>query len=169
MPAGGRSCGRSPGMIGRAALAIAVCAATVAARPARAAEPSILGHWEIVDAQPAPWSPPEARDALANEGKGLLHLAVTFEAHAVKSKFKLFSCKSRVIYQSVSLPVDTLFQGNLPEPNPTAMAVRMGFPRGRDVPSVDVQCLKAKFTFHFRDNDTALINIGRVVYTFKRK
>ena len=71
-------------------------------------------------------------------------------------------------YEPVELQVDALFQGNLPEPNPTAVALRMGFPRG-DVPSVDVKCINAKFTFHFRDKDTAMINLNRVIYTFKRQ
>jgi hypothetical protein len=131
-------------------------------------EVSIIGQWEIVDAAPAPWSPPDERPALAAEGRRLLKLAVTFAPGSVNSKFKLFNCKRRVEYESVLLPIDTLFQGNLPEPNPTAEAVRLGFPRG-DIPSVDVKCINAKFTFHFRDPDTALINLNRVIYTFKRR
>ena len=31
------------------------------------------------------------------------------------------------------------------------------------------RCLKALHTFHFRDANTALINLGRVIYTFKRQ
>jgi hypothetical protein len=131
-------------------------------------EPSIIGRWEIVEAAPAPWSPPELRETLIAQGKGLMHLVVTFTPKSVNSKFKLFNCKRRVIYEPVDLPVDTLFQGNLPEPNPAAVAVRMGFPRG-DVPSVDVKCINAKFTFHFRDADTALINLNRVIYTLRRR
>ena len=49
-----------------------------------------------------------------------------------------------------------------------AAAARLGFPRG-DIPSVDVRCLKAFYTFHFRDADTALINFDRVIYTLKRR
>jgi hypothetical protein len=140
----------------------------MAATVASAAEPAIIGRWEIVEAEPAPWSPPELRQELVAEGKSLMHLVVTFAPSTVTSKFKLFNCKRRVAYETVDLPVDTLFQGNLPEPNPAAAATRMGFPRG-DIPSVDVQCINAKFTFHFRDPDTALINLNRVVYTFKRR
>jgi hypothetical protein len=168
MFARGGACSRTSGMNRHAAFAVVLVGALAAAPVAPAADASIIGKWEIVEAQPAPWSKPENREALTAEGKGLMHLAVTFEPQSVKSKFKLFSCKRKVIYQAVDLPVDTLFQGNLPEPNPAAAAVRMGFPRG-DVPSVDVHCLKAKFTFHFRDRDTALININRVIYTFKRR
>jgi hypothetical protein len=152
----------------RAAAALATLAALPAFQVARASERSIIGRWEIVEAEPAPWSKPEDRDALIAEGKGLINLVVSFSDKAVTSKFKLFNCKRRVAYEPVDLPIDTLFQGNLPEPNPTAIAVRMGFPRG-DVPSVDVKCINAKFTFHFRDADTALINLNRVIYTFKRR
>ena len=84
------------------------------------------------------------------------------------SKSKLIDCKSRVIYEPNSLAVDALFNGNLPEPNPTAAAVRMGFPRG-DVPGVDVRCLKKTFTLHFRDPNTALLSLDDVIYTFKRQ
>ena len=86
----------------------------------------------------------------------------------MKSKLKPFVCKSKVLYESNTIEVDALFQGNLPEPNPAAAAVRLGFPKG-DIPSVDVRCLKALQTFHFRDLDTALINLDRVIYTLKRQ
>ena len=50
----------------------------------------------------------------------------------------------------------------------SASAARLGFPKG-DIPGVDVRCLKALYTFHFRDANTALINFDRVIYTFKRQ
>src|SRR5438270_130069 len=53
-------------------------------------------------------------------------------------------------------------------PMPAAAAARLGFPKG-DIPGVDVRCLKTLHTFHFRDPNTALINIDRVIYTFKRQ
>lgn len=152
-----------------AALTLAAVLDLIVATPsANAADISIIGRWKIVEAAPAPWTPPKDHAALTAQGKNLLNLVITFTPKAVKSKFKLFSCRRRVAYESVELQVDALFQGNLPEPNPGAVARRMGFPRG-DVPSVDVQCINAKFTFHFRDKDTALININRVVYTLKRR
>ena len=73
-----------------------------------------------------------------------------------------------MIYTPNTIEVDALFQGNLPEPNPAGAAARLGFPK-RDIPGVDVRCLKALYTFHFRDPDTAMINIGRVIYTLKRQ
>ena len=108
--------------------------------------------------------------AIEAEGRHLLKKTeVTFAKGTVKSKFKPFNCKSKVIYTPNSIEVDALFQGSLPEPNPAAAAVRLGFPKSGDVPGVDVRCLKAQYTFHFRDNDTALININRVVYTLRRR
>jgi hypothetical protein len=150
-------------------LAFAACTCLPATAPgAQAGEPSILGRWQIADATPAPWTRPEEKAALTAQGKHLINLVVSFKPTSVQSKFKLFSCKRRVAYEPVELQVDALFQGNLPEPNPGAVARRMGFPRG-DVPSVDVKCINAKFTFHFRDPNTALINLNRVIYTFKRQ
>jgi hypothetical protein len=148
--------------------ALAWLATAMPASAAPAAEMSMLGRWEIVEAAPAPWTRPENHAALTAEGKRMVGLDINFTPKAVQSKFKLFSCKRRVAYEAVALPVDTLFQGNLPEPNPAAAAARLGFPRG-DVPSVDVICVNAKFTFHFRDPDTALINLNRVIYTLKRR
>jgi hypothetical protein len=135
---------------------------------ARAADISIIGKWEFVEAVPAPWSKPTSAAALKAEGNRMLKTEVTFAKGSVKSKFKPFDCKSKVIYTPNAIEVDALFQGNLPEPNPAAAAARLGFPRG-DIPGVDVRCLKAQYTFHFRDADTAMINLNGVIYTLKRQ
>ena len=154
----------------RATLSFFVCAAAIVSHVpgAKAADISIIGKWQIVEALPAPWSKPEEQAELAAEGKRMLKTEVTFAPGSVISKFKPFNCKSKVVYEENSIEVDALFQGNLPEPNPAAAAMRLGFPRG-DVPGVDVRCLKAFYTFHFRDADTALINFDRVIYTLKRR
>jgi hypothetical protein len=144
---------------------IAVAAATL--RTA-AADISIIGKWQIVEAIPAPWTAPGDQPELIAEGKRMLKTEVTFAPGSVSSKFKPFSCKSKVVYEANAIEADALFQGNLPEPNPAAAAARLGFPKG-DVPGVDVRCLKALHTFHFRDANTALISINRVIYTFKRQ
>jgi hypothetical protein len=169
MPARGRALSvQASGMkqLANCLAAVALVALVPAAAPAAN---SIFGKWEIVEAAPAPWTNPGDRAGLVAQGKTLLHLVITFAPNAVNSKFKLFNCTRRVAYETVDLPVDTLFQGNLPEPNPGAVAARMGFPKSGDVPSVDVFCTNAKFTFHFRDPDTALINLNRVIYTLKRQ
>lgn len=151
----------------RAALAFFALVVPVAGA-AIASGSAIIGTWEIVEAAPAPWSAPEQRKALEAEGKRMLQADVTFASGSVTSKFKPLNCKKHVLYEDNTIAVDALFQGNLPEPNPTAAAATMGFPKG-DIPGVDVRCLKELFTFHFRDPNTALININRVIYTFKRR
>jgi len=162
--------GRAVGMMHRNACraALAFAALMVLAPNAPAAGVSILGKWQIVEAVPAPWTKPEEQAALAAAGRRLLNTEVTFAPGAVTSKWKALNCKSKVLYDANSIEVDALFQGNLPEPNPAAAAARLGFPKG-DIPSVDVRCLKALYTFHFRDPNTALINLDRVIYTFKRQ
>jgi hypothetical protein len=149
--------------------ALAVAALFVFAPHAPAAGVSIFGKWQIVEAVPAPWSTPSQQTALAAAGKRMVGTEVTFAPGTVKSKFKPWDCKSKVIYTGNTIEVDALFQGNLPEPNPTAAAARLGFPKGKDVSGVDVRCLKSQHTFHFRDPDTALINLDRVIYTLKRQ
>ncbi len=150
----------------RAALAFA--ALVTLAPGASAANISILGTWEIVEAAPAPWTRPAEQAALAAAGRRVLKTEVTFAPSSISSKFKPFDCRSKVLYETNSIEVDALFQGNLPEPNPAAAAARLGFPRG-DIPSVDVRCLKALHTFHFRDPNTALISLNGVIYTLKRR
>ena len=107
--------------------------------------------------------PEKDQPAYAAEGKRMLKLTITFTAQQVKSKYKALNCASNVIYEANKLEPDALFQGNLPEPNPTAAVLRMGFPRG-DIPSVDVRCLNAKYTFHFRDANTMMFNLNNVIY-----
>ena len=167
---GGSRIGRAVGMTHRNACRAAVALASLFmfAPNAPAAGVSILGKWQIVEAVPAPWAKPEERAALAAAGRRMLNTEVTFAPGAVASKWKALNCKSKVLYDTNSIEVDALFQGNLPEPNPAAAAARLGFPKG-DIPGVDVRCLKALHTFHFRDANTALINLDRVIYTFKRQ
>jgi hypothetical protein len=149
-------------------VALALAALVLFAPNAPAAGVSILGTWRIVEAVAAPWVKPEEQATLAAAGRRMLNTEVIFAPGSVKSKFKSLDCKSKVLYDANSIEVDALFQGNLPEPNPAAAAARLGFPKG-DIPGVDVRCLKALFTFHFRDANTALINLDRVIYTFKRQ
>ena len=119
----------------------------------------------IVERFPAPWAAPDDLAALTAEAKRMLKTEVTFAPGSVVSKFKPFSCKSKVRYEANSIEADALFQGNLPEPNPTAAAARLGFPKG-DIPGVDVRCLKgmqglktSKCRGH-RPNDRSHAEIG---------
>ena len=136
--------------------------------PAARAEPSIIGTWEIVEAVPGPWTDADGHAALVAEGKRMLKLAITFGPKELKSANKLYTCKRSVVYEANELEVDSIFDGNLPEPNPAAAGARLGFPR-TGIKGVDVRCLKARFTFHFRDADTMMTTLNNVIYTLKRR
>lgn len=127
---------------------------------------SLIGTWEIVEAQPAPWTPENQRASLAAQGKRMLKQTITFGPSEVVSKNKSLACR-RAEYEPTDYEADAMFQGNLPEPNPTAHAVRLGFKKG-EVPGVDLKCTTGVYSYHFRDRNTALTALSNVIYTLKR-
>ena len=148
----------------RALAVFAMLAVTPAAAPAQ--DNLLLGTWEIVEAQPAPWTAERERAALAAEGKRLTKQVVTFAPREVVSRHKALACK-RAEYEATDYEADAVFQGNLPEPNPTAAALRLGFKKGA-IPGVDLRCRSGAYSYHFRDRDTALTAFNNVIYTLKR-
>ncbi len=151
-------------MIRRAAL-LAIALA-VPDGGAAAQDNALLGSWEIVEAQPAPWADEKQRAMLAAEGKRLLNQVVTFAPKEVASRHKALACK-RAEYEPTDYEADAIFQGNLPEPNPTAHAIRLGFKKG-EIPGVDLKCTTGVYSYHFRDRNTALTALSNVIYTLKR-
>jgi hypothetical protein len=137
--------------------------------PAGAAAQSnpLIGAWEIVEAQPAPWTEESQHPALIAAGKRLITQVVTFAPNEVKSRHKPLACK-RAQYETTDYEADAIFQGNLPEPNPTAAALRMGFKKG-EIPGVDLRCTRGLYSYHFRDRDTVLTALSNVIYTLKRQ
>jgi hypothetical protein len=91
---------------------------------------------------------------------------VTFAADQVKSRDPLLACKGPR-YEPTKIPPAGLFQGHLPEPK-ADVAKALGFPAG-EVAGVDVACSNGLFSYHFRDNDTALFALDNVIYTLKRR
>ncbi len=148
-------------------LILAALAWLVASPDPGAAEASLLGQWEIVDAAPAPWVAEDQRAAAAARGKRLLKTLIVFKAKEVTSKVKGLGCR-RAEYQASEYPLDALFRGALPEPNQERVALNMGFKRGGDVPSVDLRCTTGQFTYHFRDPKTLLYAFDNVIYTLQR-
>jgi len=126
----------------------------------------LLGTWEFVEAQPAPWVNESQHASLNAQGKRMLKQVITFAPGAVTSKQKWLACK-RAEYETTTYEADALFQGNLPEPNPTAAAIRLGFKRG-ETPGVDLKCTSGVFSYHFRDKNTVLTALSNVIYTLKR-
>ena len=143
--------------------------ALIAAMPSGASAQSnpLLGTWEIVEAQPAPWAEEDQHAALTAAGKRLLHQTITFAPREVTSKTKSLACK-RAEYEPTTHETDAIFQGNLPEPNPGAVALRFGFKKG-GVPGVDLKCRSGPYSYHFRDRNTVLTARGNVIYTLKRQ
>jgi hypothetical protein len=133
---------------------------------AQAQSNPLLGTWEFVEAQPAPWVDEAKHPALAAAGKRMLKQVITFAPSAVTSRQKWLACK-RAEYETTTYEADALFQGNLPEPNPTAAAIRLGFKRG-ETPGVDLKCTSGVFSYHFRDKNTAMTALSNVIYTLKR-
>lgn len=127
----------------------------------------LLGSWEVVEAQPAPWTEESQRATLAAEGKRLLKQVITFAPREVVSRHKALACK-RAEYEPTDYEADAIFQGNLPEPNPTAAALRLGFKKGT-IPGIDVTCAKGAYSYHFRDRNTVLTALNNVIYTLKRQ
>ncbi len=130
-------------------------------------ELSLLGESTIVEATPAPWTEESRHVALAAQGKRLINVTVTFGENEVVSKHKPFACR-RTRYEPTDYPADAIFQGNLPEPNPSAAAARLGFPKG-EIYGVDLRCTGGVFSYHFRDRNTALTALDNVIYTLKRR
>jgi hypothetical protein len=149
--------------------AVALSLTLLVAMPsdASAQELSLFGDWVIVEATPAPWTEESRHAALAAQGKRLINVELTFKANEVVSKHRPFACR-RTRYEPTEYPPDAMFQGNLPEPNPAAIAARYGFPKG-DIRGVDLRCTGGVFSYHFRDRNTVLTALDNVIYTLKRR
>lgn len=146
---------------------LAVAALLIATSAAGSRELSLLGTWQIVEATPAPWVDESKHAALAAQGKRMINQVITFSAREVTSRHKPLACK-RAEYERTDYEADAIFQGNLPEPNPTAAAVRLGFKRG-EIPGVDLRCTSGLYSYHFRDRNTVLTALSNVIYTLKRQ
>ena len=148
--------------------AAALLALMLIAAPAGASaqKMSLIGTWEIIEAQAAPWAEEDRHAALTAAGKRLLNQIITFAPREVTSKNKALACK-RAEYESTTHEPDAIFQGNLPEPNPGAVALRFGFKKG-EIPGVDLKCRTGAYSYHFRDRNTVLTARGNVIYTLKR-
>ena len=151
----------------RAALAFAALVSCRAG--AQAADISILGKWQIVEAVPAPWSPPgragRARRRRASAAQYRRDLRAASRSNRSSSRW---TARARCSTPRTRSRSTRCSRAICRSPIPPRPPPRLGFPKG-DIPGVDVRCLKALLTFHFRDPDTAMINLDRVIYTLKRQ
>lgn len=128
----------------------------------------LLGRWRIETAAVAPWVKPEKIHELVKEEnvRRYVKQPITFEATAVKSRDPIFACKGAT-YEPTRIPPEGLFRGNLPSPQ-GQIARALGLADG-NTPGVDVACPNSRFSYHFRDKDTALFALDSVIYTLKRR
>jgi hypothetical protein len=145
-----------------------VCAVTISLLACTTAQAqTLLGRWQITTAAVAPWiSGDKIHTLKESDVRRYIKQRVTFEAAAVKSRDPIFACKGPV-YEPTRIPPGGLFQGGLPEPKGD-IARALGLPDGV-VPGVDVACPNSRFSYHFRDKDTALFALDNVIYTLKRR
>ena len=106
---------------------LAIAAMGFAPFAAQAADSSILGRWRIVDAQPAPWSSPGEQVALTAAGKRMIDTEVPFAPGSVKSKFKPWDCKSKVIYTPIQSKLTPCFRAIYRSPTRRALPCALAF------------------------------------------
>ena len=147
-------------VLSAAALGLLACDAAMAQ--------SLLGRWQIEAAAVAPWVAPDKIHTAIKEDdvRRLVKQRITFEATAVKSRDPIFACKGAT-YEPTRIPPEGLFQGSLPAPQ-GQIAHALGLPDGPS-PGIDVACPNSRFSYHFRDKDTALFALDNVIYTLKRR
>jgi hypothetical protein len=129
---------------------------------------TLLGRWQIEAAAVAPWVAPDkiATTIKETEVRRFVKQRITFEADSVKSRDPVFACKGAT-YEPTRIPPEGLFQGGLPAPQ-GQIARALGLPDGPS-PGIDVACPNSRFSYHFRDKDTALFALDNVIYTLKRR
>jgi hypothetical protein len=132
-----------------------------------AAAQTLLGQWQIAAAGVAPWIAPDKIHTIKeSDVRRYVKQRVTFAVDEVKSRDPLLACKG-ARYEPTRIPPAGLFQGNLPEPKGQT-ARTLGLADGI-TPGMDVACPNGRFSYHFRDKDTALFALDNVIYTLKRR
>jgi hypothetical protein len=127
----------------------------------------LLGRWQITSAAVGPWIAPDKINIIKEDDvRRFVKQRMTFAVGEVKSRDPIFACKGAT-YEPTRIPPDGLFQGNLPQPK-GEIARALGLHDGI-TPGVDVACPNSRFSYHFRDKDTALFALNNVIYTLKRR
>lgn len=151
----------------RLAAAFALFALSAAAALAQGAQPVLIGRWEVIQAAIAPWIGDKVEMVRESEVKKLLKQRIVFAAKAMTSQYPVLNC-SDATYEPTRMPPANLFQGALPDPHQAAFAKAIGF-AGSEISGIDLACSTGRFSFHFRDRDTALFALDNVIYTIRRR
>ena len=128
---------------------------------------SLLGTWEIVEAQPAPWAEESQHASLTAAGKRLIKQVITFAPREVISQQQSARLQARRI--RADRPRGRRHVSGQParaQPDRGGAAARL---QEGDSPGVDLKCRTGAYSYHFRDRNTALTALGNVIYTLKRQ
>jgi hypothetical protein len=159
-------CGCSPTAETPAPKPIATTAPATAPTPDKSAQIApFLGHWRQSAVVIAPWwngkgDRPEADPEFAEKDTVLMATS--------SSGPGIVHCEEAV-YSPTSLPLDSLFEGNLKDP--AKDAAKLGI-TGSDIPTMLQGCKSStgdlELLFHLTEPDTLMLGLNNMIYTLKR-
>jgi hypothetical protein len=135
-----------------------------------AADPSakigpFLGHWRQSAVVIAPWWDGKGDKPEADPEFSLRDTVLTATSSSGPG---IVNCEEAV-YSPTSLPLDSLFEGNLRDP--ANDAAKLGI-KGSDIPTVLQHCKSStgdlELLFHLTDQDTLMLGLDNMIYTLKR-
>jgi hypothetical protein len=120
----------------------------------------IQGDWRVFRQQLAPWVV-----GAASVGAAGIELGerLSFSPEGLSGPAVLACAEAR--YSTLQMPVEGLFQGELPEPERNAE--RLGLASAVQ-PSVRLDCANGSFDFHLADADTLLFALDHRIYSASR-
>ena len=125
-----------------------------------------LGAWKQTAARTAPWWDGKGEEPAADPGLAATPIVISeFEVTGPK----IAACGAPV-YRIVQYPVESLFEGNLPDPWSTARELGIG---GQYVTTLVMTCTArerdVELQFPMVDANTLLLGLDNVIYTFERQ
>ncbi|MEO7998800.1 MAG: hypothetical protein ABI852_15225 [Gemmatimonadaceae bacterium] len=123
------------------------------------AQGTFAGAWTIAEWSVAPWVPDAERARIKPNDNVLNHSLIFTAKHVVGPE--LLSCDTPK-YQTISSPIEGLFEGGLLKPKTDGVALGFKAPVKTLRPACD-------FDFHLKDANTAMFALDNVLYTMKRK
>ena len=122
-----------------------------------------FGTWELTAARVAPWWDNQGQEPAPDPG--FTKFKLTADA---SSGPPIVSC-SKPVYSTNIVPPRTLFAGNLPDPSRDAVALGL---TTLDIMVLTFTCetnnASVSLDFPMVDDETILLGLDNVVYTFKR-
>jgi hypothetical protein len=154
-----------------ARLCVAALAAVLAVgivNAAAAEKNPLLGKWTVSSAEVAPWIDETTAVSLGAQAKKQVGLTILFTSRTILSRERTLRCRNPS-YELTTFPADALFQSALPEPDQVKLAATMGFPPGRPVAGVDVNCSAGLFSYHVRPDGRMMFAYNNIIYTLSKR